>query len=839
MKYNLTIRQKMMYLIVGLTVVVYVISLGYISIQLRANAIVEAKQLAVTYANQKANEIKAVLDEDMAIARSMADAIESYIQLEKPTRDFLRESLLKNVLEDNPKYDATWMSWQYKWIDSKWKQDYGRERFTVFSDKGTVKTTTVLAELDGSLGSGTWESFRSVNGSDELMTEPYWYKEYGSEEDINADTILGVSSVVRIDIDGQFAGVIGADMTVGDFKEISNIDFYENGFAFLVSNSGVIISHKNNNLYSRLMDTLSIVKNSDEDILEKIKQAEPYSYTVFDEDSDEDVFVALAPIIVGKSDSPWSVGIVVPVSEITSAFNDTFLKTLIFALLGLAILIGITYWISSNMAKSLEQASFLLTKLAEGDLSGNNRLKIKSEDELGTLATAANKLMDDLIKKANFSYEIGRGNLNSEFNISGDNDMLGYSLITMRENLQLLSKETKAVITKAGENGEIMTARMDSNWEEGAWKDLSESINNLLDTVSTPFTKINDMVNAMSEGDLTVRYDESARGDVEIMALSFNKALDNINELIENISGVALVVAESSQEMLAVSEEMTINTREIASSISEMSNGAQNQVVKVDESSSLVEGILRSSNEMGEQSANINDAAQAGADSSEKGLDLVKKVGFSMRDIAAFSSDTFDSIQVLTKRSNEISKALSVITEIASQTNLLALNAAIEAAQAGDAGRGFAVVAEEIRKLAEDSKRSAKDIEKLVGDVQSDVSTAASAIDMMKSSVKSGEDATNFASEAFTEITESSSKTLVLTEEIRKRVQQQIESIKNVVTITESVVVIAEETAAGTEQIASSATELSAGMDNYVERSQSLSDIVNELNERLSKFRLK
>ena len=76
-------------------------------------------------------------------------------------------------------------------------------------------------------------------------------------------------------------------------------------------------------------------------------------------------------------------------------------------------------------------------------------------------------------------------------------------------------------------------------------------------------------------------------------------------------------------------------------------------------------------------------------------------------------------------------------------------------------------------------------------------------------------------------------------EEIRKRVQQQIDSIKNVVTITESVVVIAEETAAGTEQIASSATELSAGMDNYVDRSQSLSDVANELIERLSKFRLK
>ena len=838
MNYNLTIRQKMMYLVVGLTVLIYVVSIGYISYNLRSNAIKEAEKLADSYAHQKANEIKALLDADMAVARSMKNAVEVLTTLDKPLRDKIRGEFFKNIVKEYPKYDAAWMSWQLWAIEEGYTKEYGRERYNTYLRDGQVRSSEETANLNGDPTSGIYWFLKNFREHSEKLSEPYWYEDYDYESG-STDSLLGVSPTMTIELDGKFAGVVGTDMTVDDFKGISEVDFYETGFAFLLSNEGVIIAHKNHELFSQSMDSLSIVKKSEYDVHAKIKNGESFSYTVYDEDMGEDVYVSFASIPVGKSSFPWSAGFVVPVSEITADFNSAFLNTLIFGFIGLALLLGVTYWISSGLAHSLEKASFLLTKLAEGDLSGNNRLKIQSKDELGELAESANKLMDDLIRKANFSYEIGKGNLNSEFNISGDNDMLGYSLITMRENLQLLSKETRSVIEKAGENGEIMSARMEGDWEEGAWKDLSESINNLLDTVSTPFSKINAMVNAMSEGDLTIRYDANAKGDVQIMATSFNKALDNINELIESILGVAMTVAESSQEMLAVSEEMTINTREIASSISEMSNGAQNQVVKVDESSSLVEGILRSSNEMGEQSDSINSAAEAGVASSEQGLSLVKKVGFSMRDIAAFSSDTFDSIQVLTKRSNEISKALGVITEIASQTNLLALNAAIEAAQAGDAGRGFAVVAEEIRKLAEDSKRSAKDIEQLVSDVQNDVSTAATAIDMMKNSVKSGEDATNFASEAFTEITESSSKTLLMTEEIRKRVQQQIDSIKNVVTITESVVVIAEETAAGTEQIASSATELSAGMDNYVDRSQSLSDVANELIERLSKFRLK
>ena len=127
----------------------------------------------------------------------------------------------------------------------------------------------------------------------------------------------------------------------------------------------------------------------------------------------------------------------------------------------------------------------------------------------------------------------------------------------------------------------------------------------------------------------------------------------------------------------------------------------------------------------------INNAAKIGAESSEKGIGIVNGVVSSMVEISEYSTKTNQSIQVLTQRSQEISRTLSVITEIASQTNLLALNAAIEAAQAGDAGRGFAVVAEEIRKLAEDSRKSAKEIKILVGDVQTDTEVAAKVMSNM------------------------------------------------------------------------------------------------------------
>ncbi len=66
-----------------------------------------------------------------------------------------------------------------------------------------------------------------------------------------------------------------------------------------------------------------------------------------------------------------------------------------------------------------------------------------------------------------------------------------------------------------------------------------------------------------------------------------------------------------------------------------------------------------------------------------------------------------------------------------------------------------------------------------------------------------------------------------------------MDDISNVVGITESVVVIAEETAAGTEQIASSASELSSGMANYTQKSYGVSEVAIELKRRVGKFKLK
>lgn len=827
-----TIRNKMLFLILGMALFTYTITITYFSYELRKNGLSEGKKLADSAIKEKANEVKSRLLEDLVTSRTMGSILTTYADYDKATRERMQKKLLTQVLRDNPKYESVWISWELQTIEEGWDLPYGRERFSFFVVNDTVKEKVDKLDLDGDIEGGVYLQYKESKL--EGISEPYAYDNYFTQD----GSLIGSSVCIPLLINDEFVGLTGSDLSLQEFEDMTDFPVFENSEAFLLAGNGFIVAHNDLDYVNKYVETIPMMEDFDIlDIRSQVNRDDVAGYETYDPVRGEDVYLSFAKIPIGRSNQFWAIGTVVPIAEINKAFNESLKYTLAAGFAGLLLLGFIVFRFAKSIGVSLERVSNLLKDLARGETTVNRRVVVKGDDELGQISRSVNLLMEELRKKSEFAQSIGSGDLQVEFKVAGPNDELGYSLVAMRDNLSKSIDDIKSVVKKAGEEGDL-SARIDISDKEGVWEEIAHLMNNLLLSVYLPFNSISDIANRMAQGDLSLRITDETTGDIEKLSDDLNQGLENLKNLIEVISENAEGIKGSSVEMLTASEEMSINTGEIATAIGQMSTGAQNQVKQVDESSGLVEKIMKSSSDMEDQAKSIYDAAQMGEERSDVGLQRIKKVNYSMRDIAAFSEDTTKSFKVLAERSKEISRVLGVISDIASQTNLLALNAAIEAAQAGDAGRGFAVVAEEIRKLAEDSRRSAKEIERLVNDVQQDTTDAARVLEVMNESVRAGGEASEGASDAFKEIATSASQTRQLSESIVTATGDQIQDIKNVVGLTESVVVIAEQTAAGTEEVASSAFELSSGMTNYKEKSQQLSDIATGLKEAVSQFKL-
>ncbi|MEM9327494.1 MAG: two-component regulator propeller domain-containing protein [Bacteroidota bacterium] len=380
------------------------------------------------------------------------------------------------------------------------------------------------------------------------------------------------------------------------------------------------------------------------------------------------------------------------------------------------------------------------------------------------------------------------------------------ALLEQKENLTTSVVETQYVIHQALEDGNFQ-ARMDVEGKEGDWKQLSESINQLFETVLQPILEVRHIADKIAMGDWTARYEKEARGDIQSLAENLNLALDNQVHLLRGLGSEIKTVESTSNEMYHTSKEMSVSSSEISDTISRISEGAGRQLDKVQSSSENMDSVLAASDRIEKQVSAIRETAETGVSTSDGGRRLLVQLDASIDKVLELSNEGHQSTGRLTKSSDEISSVIRFIKDIAAQTNLLALNAAIEAAQAGDAGRGFSVVAEEIRKLAEDSKTSAGHIEELIFTVQEETRRSAASMASIATSIGESDSQSKEVLASFAQIAELNNQTKAMSDEIFQSTARQKQDINAVVSALQSVVAVAHETAASTEQAAAAAVD--------------------------------
>ncbi|MEY4590050.1 MAG: hypothetical protein RL497_2126 [Pseudomonadota bacterium] len=242
--------------------------------------------------------------------------------------------------------------------------------------------------------------------------------------------------------------------------------------------------------------------------------------------------------------------------------------------------------------------------------------------------------------------------------------------------------------------------------------------------IVSPILKISESLDAIAAGggDLTRRLPTTSGDEVAILSNNFNRVMEQIGNIIKNVTQVTQKVNDNVRTMSGASESTVQATGQ--------------QLKEIELVAAALQELTHSATEVARHANATADHTKETARFAEQGSQVVK----SSRDTGNRLTDqiqaTARKISVLKENSENIGSVMEVIRSIAEQTNLLALNAAIEAARAGEQGRGFAVVADEVRSLAQKTQTSTEEIGSIIVQLQRAADEAHQSMNTSMSSVQ-------------------------------------------------------------------------------------------------------
>ena len=431
MKIKLNLRQKITVFVLSVSIVLFATIIAYYSISSQRVARKNLTELTVTYTDQYAMQIENWLNSDLAVVRTLSHCFLENRQLPFDKWRELLMGMYKQVMVVNPHFDAIWDSWELSYLDPSWDKPYGRWLHIFYHDKGRLLSKYEQRSMDGD--PVVYASLKAAGR--EALIEPY----------LSALQTGGLMTSLTspMYIGGEYIGLIGIDLFLGRFQElVAGIKPYDEGNAFLVSNLGTFVAHSDTSIFAKKLQDVFHEQDSLENIMYRIKKGEKFSF-IHTNSQGEKFFYNFSPINVGRTQTPWSLGMVVPEHTILKDANRTYNFGLLVGIIGLAVLIIAIFILANYITNPIKSITHQLDQLSKGKIDKGMHANITTDDEIARMGEALNQSIDALLIKTDFARSIGEGNLDAELNLLSSDDVLGQSLLEMRESLKKAEEEER------------------------------------------------------------------------------------------------------------------------------------------------------------------------------------------------------------------------------------------------------------------------------------------------------------------------------------------------------------------------------------------------------------